>query len=366
MKRPGLLSLGVIAAPTVQRGAFLEQRMKITIFEAEEWERRACQRLRPAHVVSCTAEALDAGSAETHGDAEIVSTFVNSRLRSDVLAKFPDLKLIATRSTGYDHIDRDWCAAHGVTIVNVPDYGDATVAEHAFALLLAVARNLIEAVERTRRGSFSQSGLRGFELRGKMLGVVGTGRIGLKVIEIAGGFGMNVLAHDLHPDADAAARLKFRYDDLDAVLRAADVLTLHVPVTPTTAGLIGNREFALMQPGAVLINTARGNIVDVPALVRALADGRLRAAGLDVLPQEPLIREEAQIFRGAWSEGHDLKALVANHVLLRFPNVIVTPHIAYNTESAVHRIIDTTLANIEAYTRGQPQNVITPPSQSNG
>ena len=119
-----------------------------------------------------------------------------------------------------------------------------------------------------------------------------------------------------------------------------------------------------MRPGAVLINTARGNVVDVPALVRALADGRLRAAGLDVLPQEPLIREEAQIFRGAWSEGHDLKALVANHVLLRFPNVIVTPHIAYNTENAVRRIIDTTLANIEAFACGQPQNVIAPPSRS--
>ncbi len=120
------------------------------------------------------------------------------------------------------------------------------------------------------------------------------------------------------------------------MLAAADVLTLHVPATPGAASLIGDREFALMKPRAVLINTARGNVVDVPALVRALAEGRLRAAGLDVLPQEPLIREEAQIFRGAWSKGHDLKALVANHVLLRFPNVVVTPHTAYNTEAG-HR-----------------------------
>jgi D-lactate dehydrogenase len=275
-----------------------------------------------------------------------------------VLAQFPSLRLIATRSTGYDHIDLGWCAAHGVAVANVPDYGDSTVAEHAFALLLAVARNLVEAVQRTRHGDFSRAGLRGFELRGKTLGVIGAGRIGRRAIEIAGGFGMTVIAHDLYPDADAAARLGFRYAELDEVLAAADALTLHVPATPGTASLISDREFGLMKPGAILINTARGNVVDAPALVRALADGKLRAAGLDVVPQEPLIREEAQIFREKWTGGHDLKALVANHVLLRFPNVIVTPHNAYNTESAVRRIIDTTVENIEAFGRGEPRNLV--------
>jgi D-lactate dehydrogenase len=333
--------------------------MKAVVFETEEWEHQACLRLEPQHQVSCTRERLDARTAAAHADAEIVSTFVNSKLGADVLAQFPKLKLIATRSTGYDHIDLGWCAAHGVAVANVPDYGDSTVAEHAFALLLAVARNLVDAVERTRRGIFSQTGLRGFELRGKTLGVIGTGRIGRRAIEIAGGFGMTVIAHDLHPDADAASRLGFRYADLDEVLSVADALTLHVPATPGTASLISDREFNLMKPGAILINTARGNVVDVPALVRALSDDRLRAAGLDVLPQEPLIREEAQIFREAWTEGHDLKALVANHVLLRFPNVIVTPHNAYNTESAVRRIIETTLENIEAFGRGEPRNLVT-------
>lgn len=333
--------------------------MKVVIFETEEWEHQACLRLQPAHELSCTREPLDARTAADYPDTEIVGTFVNSKLGADVLARFPSLKLIATRSTGFDHIDLGWCSAHGVAVANVPDYGDSTVAEHAFALLLAVARNLVEAVERTRRGDFSQAGLRGFELRGKTLGVVGTGRIGRRAIEIARGFGMTVIAHDLYPDADTASRLGFRYGDLDEVLAAADALTLHVPATPGTTSLISDREFGLMKPGAILINTARGNIVDVPALVRALADGRLRAAGLDVLPQEPLIREEAQIFREAWTDGHDLKALVANHVLLRFPNVIVTPHNAYNTQSAVRRIIETTLENIEAFGRGEPRNLVT-------
>lgn len=332
--------------------------MKVVVFETEEWEHRACLRLEPAHELSCTREPLDARTAAAHVDAEIVSTFVNSKLGADELAQFPSLKMVATRSTGYDHIDLNWCKAHGITVANVPGYGDSTVAEHAFALLLAVSRKLVEAVERTRRGNFSQVGLRGFELRGKTLGVIGTGRIGRCAIEIASGFGMTVVAHDLYPDRETARRLGFRYGELDEVLATADALTLHVPATPGTASLISDRELGLMKPGAILINTARGNIVDVPALVRALADGRLRAAGLDVLPQEPVIREEAEIFREAWTDSHDLKALGANHVLLRFPNVIVTPHNAYNTQSAVQRIIDATLENIEAFGRGEPRNLV--------
>lgn len=334
--------------------------MKVAIFETAEWEHEACLRLQPDHTVNCTREPLTAQTVAAHADAEVMSPFVNSKLGADVLVRLPHLKLIATRSTGYDHIDLAYCAAHGITVCNVPDYGDSTVAEHVFALLLAVARNVVEAVERTRRGNFSQAGLRGFELRDKTLGVVGTGRIGRRAIEIAKGFGMAVVAFDLHPDREAARRLGVRYADLDEVLAAADVVTLHVPATPQTAGLLSDRAFGQMKTGAVLINTARGNIVDVPALVRALAEGKLRAAGLDVLPQEPLIREEAQIFRAdAPAQDHDLRALVGNHVLLRFPNVIVTPHNAYNTDSAVRRIIHTTLENIDAFARGEPRNVVT-------
>lgn len=333
--------------------------MKVVIFETEQWEHRACARLSSEHSIVCVREALNGETAAEHSDAEVISPFVTSRLDAEVLARLPKLKLIATRSTGYDHIDLDYCRAHGVTVSNVPDYGDVTVSEHAFALLLAISRHLVDAVERTRRGNFSQAGLRGFDLHGKTLGVIGTGRIGRRAIAIAKGFGMMVLAHDLHPNPDAARDLGFRYAELDAVLASADVVTLHLPATPQTIGLLADREFALMKPGAVLINTARGNIVDVPALVRALASGRLRAAGVDVLPQEPLIREEAQIFRSPASpESYDLEALVANHVLLRFPNVIVTPHNAYNTDDAVRRIIETTLENIVSFGRGEPRNVV--------
>ncbi len=332
--------------------------MKIAVFETEDWEHRACLALQPEHQVNCTPDALNATTAAAYADAEILSPFVNSKLGAETLNLLPKVRFIATRSTGYDHIDLATCAARGIVVSNVPDYGDATVAEHTFALLLGVARHLVEAVERTRRGQFSQSGLRGFELRGKTLGVIGTGRIGRRVIEIANGFGMRVVAFDTYPNPDHARRLGFVYGDLEAVLADADIITLHVPSTPATIGMLSDRQFALMKRGVILINTARGNVIDIPALVRALSDGQVQAVGLDVLPQEPLIREEAMIFRAPAPTEHDLKALVANHVLLRFPNVVVTPHIAYNTENAVRRIIDTTLGNIRAFAKGRPQNIV--------
>ncbi|MAH31912.1 MAG: hydroxyacid dehydrogenase, partial [Marinobacter sp.] len=254
--------------------------MKVVIFEAEEWEARACRALSGNHELTCVKERLTSDNAAKYSDAEVISTFINSRLDAEVLRHFPELRLIATRSTGHDHIDLAWCAAEDIEIANVPDYGDVTVAEHSFALMLAAARYLVPAVERTRRGNFSQDDLRGIELRGKTLGVVGTGRIGRRAIEIARGFGMNVVAFDVDPDSSAAANLGFTYLPFAELLSQADIVTLHLPATPQTQDLLSDAEFAAMKTGALLINTARGNIVSVPALVRALAEGKLRAAGL--------------------------------------------------------------------------------------
>jgi len=334
--------------------------MKIAIFEAEDWEEQACGRLEGLHTVRCTSSALNARTVGDFADMDVVSPFVTSRVNAEVIDRLPALRLIATRSAGYDHIDMAACRRRGIAVANVPDYGDATVAEHAFALLLALARNIVDSVEHTRRGGFSMVGVRGLELRDKVLAVIGTGRIGRRVIEIANGFGMTVLAFDRKEDADAASRLNFTYGTLHDVLAKADVVTLHVPSSPTTVGLIGRPELAAMKDGVILVNTARGNVVDTEALVSALATGKVRAAGLDVLPHEPLIREEAEIFRRETPlAASDLQALVANHVLLRFPNVLVTPHNAYNTDAALRRIIETTLGNIEALAEGRPTNLVT-------
>ncbi|MBD3847421.1 hydroxyacid dehydrogenase [Bosea sp. SSUT16] len=319
----------------------------------------ACNTLLLQHDVRCVTVPLNIAMVDDFKSAEAISPFVASRLDAEFIDRLPELKLITIGSAGYDHIDLAACRERGVVIANVPDCGDATAAQHAFALLLALARNIVESVALTRRGGFSMAGTRGLELRDKVIAVVGTGYIGRRTIEIARGFGMRVVAFDQVQDAAAATRLGFTYGPLDEVLAQADVETLHVPSSPSTVGLIGERQFAAMKDRAILINTARGNVVDSEALVRALANGKLRAAGLDVLPQEPLIREEAEIFRQDKTvDASDLKAPVANHVLLRFPNVLVTPHNAYNTDAALARIMETTIANIEGFAADRPINLV--------
>jgi D-lactate dehydrogenase len=236
--------------------------MKIAAFETEPWEAQALGALAPAHDLVCVEAPLSPANVAEHVDCEVATTFLRSQLTAQTLAKLPRLKLLATRSTGVDHIDLDYCRAHGIAVANVPDYGDATVAEHAFALLLAVSRRVVQAAERTRRGDFSTAGLRGFDLAGRTLGVVGAGGIGRHVIGIARGFGMSVLAFDLRPDLAVAQALGFAYASLDEVLTRADVLSLHVPGGAATRDLIGERELARLKPGAVLINTARGGVVN--------------------------------------------------------------------------------------------------------
>ncbi len=332
--------------------------MKLIAFETEAWEAEACRALQTEFEFSCTESALDETNVTAYNDAEIVTVFVHSRLTIPVLVQMPHLRLIVTRSTGYDHIDLNFCAKAGIAVANVPGYGDVTVAEHVFALLLGLARHLPASSERARFGDFDQSELRGFDLCGKTIGVIGTGRIGQCVIRIARGFGMNVLAHDIAPRNEVAEALGFRYVDLPVLLSEADVVSLHLPAMPGTKGMIGDAEFALMKTGAVLINTARGNIVEIDALVRAITGGKLRAAGLDVLPQEPLIQDEAEVFRGREVEADALKALLAYHVLANAPNVLITPHVAYNTEDALRRLIDTTIENIRAFAVGHPVNLV--------
>lgn len=330
--------------------------MQVVIFEAEAWERQVFRAALAAHEVKFIDGPIDARTVLP--ETEVLSVFVNSTLDSAALASTPKLRFIAARSTGVDHIDLKACASRKILVSNVPSYGEATVAEHAFGLLLSVVRHIAEASLRTRSGDFSQAGLRGFELRGKVLGVIGTGRIGRHVIAIARGFGMEVLAHDIAPDEAAARNHGFRYVDLPVLLAESDVVSLHVPATRQTQGLVSDAEFARMKPGAVLINTARGGVVDPAALVRALKAGKLSAAGLDVLPQEPALRDEAEIFRLSGPLPADLQALVADHVLLGMPNVIVTPHIAYNTIEAVRRIVEVSADNIAAFAKGTPQNLV--------
>lgn len=336
--------------------------MKIVVFEAEKREAPAFEKFRPSHKLTLVPEPLRASNASDYAEAEVISPFVYSEVNRQVLEQMPSLKLIATRSTGYDHIDTAYCRSRGITVCNVPTYGENTVAEHVFALLLAISHRLLEAVERARSDRFSPEGLEGFDLAGKTLGIVGTGSIGQHVIRTASGFAMNVVAYDLRPDPGLAGALGFHYVAFDELLATSDVISLHVPATEKTRNMLSENAFSRMKDGVVIINTARGSLIDSHALIMALGSGKVSAAGLDVLPDEPLIREEAELICSIYERRHDFRNLVADHVLLRMRNVIVTPHSAFNTREAIGRIVETTVSNIEAFLAGRPQNVVTRPA----
>ncbi|MFP4473413.1 MAG: hydroxyacid dehydrogenase [Candidatus Omnitrophota bacterium] len=332
--------------------------MNIAVFEVAEWERQTFERLEDEHDIQSAADPLLPDNAGEYRDAEIISAFIYSKLSRGTLEKLPNLKLIATRSTGFDHIDQDFCNEKNIAICNVPSYGENTVAEHVFALLLMISHRLKEAVDRTRRGDFSFEGLRGFDLKGRTLGIIGTGHIGECTARIAKGFGMSILAMDLKPREDLAEELGFDYVDMDTLLAKSDVVTIHVPAKADTKCMFTKEQFAKMKDSAVLINTARGNLVDNEALMDALSSGKLKAAGLDVLPEEPMIREEAELLRPSKLQKQKMEDLLADHLLLRMNNVVITPHNAFNTKEAVERILSTTFKNITGFIKGDPLNVV--------
>lgn len=332
--------------------------MKIVIFEVEPWEYETFTELQQHHDVEFTNLPLTKVNVQDYGEVDIVSTFIYSNLHREVLEKLPNLKAIATRSTGYDHIDMDYCQEHDITVSNVPSYGDNTVAEHVFGLLLTISHKLTDAIDRTRRGDFSQQGLQGFDLRDKTFGVIGTGSIGQCVIEIATGFRMNVIAFDVSPNPELAENLGFEYVSMDELLGRSDIITLHVPANPKTHHLLDEPEFEKMKDGVVIINTARGSLMNIHALVQAIATDKVAAVGLDVLPDEPTMREEAELLRSFYRKQHDLETLLADHILLRLRNAIVTPHSAFNTREAVQRILDVTAENIIQFTRGEEKNLV--------
>lgn len=315
------------------------------------------------HTVSWVfADTLAECDEDTKRAATVLSVFVDTAVQAELLDALPSLELIATRSAGYDHIDTEAAAARGITVVRVPHYGTRTVAEYAFALMFALARHAYRAYHALRHDTHAVhiSEYEGFDLAGKTLGVVGTGAIGSNVCRIAHGLGMRVCAHDPVPN-EALQRecASLSYATLPELCAAADIVTVHVPALPETYHLIGHDEFSRMKNGVLFINTARGSVVDTLALVDALQQGTLAGAGLDVLEGEHELRDEYSLLtaEGAMDMAQ-FRTLAANHALIDMPNVIVTPHIAFNTKEAKREITDTTVANIAAFYQGRPQHVI--------
>lgn len=266
-------------------------------------------------------------------DAEIVSCFITTSFPRSVLEKLPALKLLCTRSVGYDHIDLAACREKGVTVCNVPDYGSHVIAEHVFALLLSAVRHVREGMDRVRGGSFDYRGLRGMALQGKTMGLLGTGKIGRAVARIARGFGMDILGSDPYPSPVFEAELGGRYVPVDELLERSDVLSLHMPASDATRHFLDRRAFARMKRGAVLVNTARGALVDSQALLEALDAGVIAYALLDVLEHE-----------------HDL---TKDEALIRHPRVIVTPHIAFYADDSMRSMYADSLRSIAQWMAGE-------------
>jgi len=333
--------------------------MRILYFYNEEWEAAYARERLANHEVSflkgCTTDYPEIKDDQ----AEVLSVFVNSPVDKAMLDRFSKLKHIATRSTGYDHIDRAEAKARGISISSVPSYGENTVAEFTFGLLLMVSRKLYESVNKVREeGLFSQEGLRGFDLMGKTIGVLGTGRIGAHVIRMAKGFGMNVIALDAHPSEERARELGFTYVSFDDLLAQSDVITMHLPYMKETHHIINVGNIDKIKKGAVLINTARGGLIETAALVKGLREGILSGVGLDVLEEEGFIEDETRLLFNAHPNEESLKTTLANHYLIEHPRAIISPHNAFNTTEAIQRILDTATDNIQAFTRGEEKNIV--------
>ncbi len=298
---------------------------------------------------SAAFKTLMAGADVTHHDSLPASTQVlleriagaeavlNIRssidFGEDVFATCPELRVLSLWGTGTDHVDLSAAREHGVVVTNTPGVSAVAMAEHALALMLAVARDIPRIDAKTRKGAWP----RGFvtQLHGKTLGVVGLGAIGLQTARIAKGIGMRVIAWTRTPGDKPLAELGIELVELEDLYRQSDVVSLHVRLTPETSGMVGRQQLAAMKPTSILVNTARGAVVDEAALVEALRGETIRGAGLDVFEQEPMPE---------------------NHPLASLPNVVLTPHSGGVTAEALETGLRLAVDNVFAAMRGKPMN----------
>lgn len=319
--------------------------MDVAWFDANGWEEEYFEGRDTGVDIDFFEVSLEAENIEKAKGYDAISVFVTSQLDKETVEQL-DCNLIACRSTGFDHVNTERAADLGIPVCNVPEYGGTTVAEHTFGLILALSRKISSALEKVEDGDFDHKGLRGFDLKGKKLGVIGTGSIGKNVIRIANGFDMHVIAHDPQPDRHAAHEMGFMYVELDDLLEQADIVTLHCPLNDATEHMLSGEEFNKMD-GALLINTSRGALIDQESLIDALEDGNVRAAGLDVLEEECYIEDDIRYLEELEKEC-DPRVILEDHILMDREDVLVTPHNAFNSQEAMERIAETTLENIRS------------------
>lgn len=334
------------------------EKIKTVFFDVKDYEEQYLKKNKPENcefvLIKDTFTNAFEPNYEAIKDAEIISVFTSSKVPGELMKKMPNLKLVATRSTGYNNVDIEYCKMADIKIVNVPRYGEVTVAEFAFALLLNVARKVSQAYDELKEGRINLQGAIGMDLLGKTIGIIGTGAIGCYTAKIAHGFGMKILSYDPFPKEDIKERFNVEYTELDELLKNSDIISLHAPSTKENYHMINDAAFNKMKDGVIIINTARGEIMDTGALYRALKSGKVSGAGLDVLECEEIIAQnELYLSKIDCVQKECLEKTLLNHKMLEMPNVVVTPHIAFDTKEAITRILNTTLENINSYLRGE-------------
>lgn len=316
--------------------------MKVAFYDTKPYDREWFEKKRTEEIEYVFYETrLTERTAKLAEGCEAVCAFVNDELTARTIDRLYDIgvRLIAMRCAGYNNVDLK--AAEGrISVVRVPAYSPYAVAEHAMALLLTLNRKIHRAFNRTREGNFTLNGLTGFDLHGKTVGVVGTGKIGRVFIDICKGFGMRLLAYDLYPDES----LDVKYVTKEELLAKSDIISLHCPLTEQTKHFIDEESVVLMKQGAILINTSRGALVKKEALINGLRSKKLGAAGLDVY------EEEADYFYE--DKSNDIIRDEVLALLIAMPNVIVTSHQAFLTREALENIADTTLRSLKEYMAG--------------
>jgi D-lactate dehydrogenase len=324
--------------------------MRIAVFSTKPYDHRFLDdaNREGRHELAFLEPRLSVETAPLAAGADCVCIFVNDAADKETIGRLSDMgvKLIALRSAGFNHVDLVAAEAAGLTVARVPAYSPHAVAEHTAALILTLNRKIHRAYNRVREGNFSLDGLLGFDLRGKTVGIVGTGLIGAVVAQIMNGFGCRIVAHDPAPNPQCAT-LGVEYVDVAALLAQSDIITLHCPLTPATHHFIDDRALARLKHGAMLINTSRGAVIDTQAVIRGLKDGVIGSLGLDVY------EEEADLFFEDLSDRIIPDDVFAR--LLTFPNVLITGHQAFFTVEAMTAIAETTIANVTAFEHdGQP------------
>ncbi|MFA5113904.1 MAG: NAD(P)-dependent oxidoreductase [Candidatus Margulisiibacteriota bacterium] len=328
--------------------------MKAAFFDLEGWElpiiNDACQGAG-IEIVKAESGLLTKGMLPELKEIELISVSF-SAVDKSVIDVLPKLKLISTRTTGFDQIDLPLAKQQGIAVINVPSYGENTVAEYAFALLLTLSRRLSVTFIRSMFGIFDQKAVRGNDMLGKTLGVIGTGRIGQRLIKMAAGFELNIICFDPYPNQGLIDKFAVKYVPLEELLKNSDLISIHAPYTKENHHLINADSLKLVKKGLLLVNTARGPIVDTTAVLQAVKDGVLGGVALDTFEGEQVWIKEENILAmetDALPPAEAFKKALEGFFLQRFKNVVLTPHNAFNSHEAVRRIIDTALADMAAF-----------------